>query len=89
MKTFNELINEIEEALKRTVVFRAGKKIIKKKSNKAGFKNVGGKEGKMKPSELRTRAKAAKKSAKKRKGKSSQIARKRAKTMKKRTSSGN
>jgi len=84
MKTFNELINEIEEALKRTVVFRAGKKIIKKKSNKAGFKNV-----KMKPSELRTRAKAAKKSAKKRKGKSSQIARKRAKTMKKRTSSGN
>ena len=44
MKTFKELVGEIEEALKRVVMFKKGKKVIKKKSDKKGYKTVGGNE---------------------------------------------
>lgn len=84
MKTFKELKEEIVEALKRTVVYRAGKKKVLRKSSKAGYKNVGGKEVKMKRSEIRSREKAMKKVARKLGGKRAKMARKRAKTMKKR-----
>ena len=84
MKNFKELMEEIGEALKRTVVYRAGKKKILRKSSKKGFKNVGGKEVKMKRSEIRSREKAMKKVARKLGGKRAKMARKRAKTMKKR-----
>ena len=84
MKTFKELKEEIVEALKRTVVYRAGKKKILRKSSKTGYKNVGGKEVKMKRSEVRSREKAMKKVARKLGGKRAKMARKRAKTMKKR-----
>ncbi len=84
MKTFKELKEEIVEALKRTVVYRAGKKKILRKSSKAGYKNVGGKEVKMKRSEIRSREKAMKKVARKLGGKRKKMARARAKTMRKR-----
>ena len=54
MKTFKELVTEIKEALKRTVVYRAGKKKVIKKSTKAGYKNVGGKRAKMAKKRLKT-----------------------------------
>ena len=40
MKTFKELVTDFTEALKKTVVFRAGKKKILKKSTKDGYKNI-------------------------------------------------
>ena len=84
MKTFKELMGEIKEALKRTIVYRAGKKKVIKKSTKAGYKNVGGKEVKMKSTERRAREKAMKKVARRLGGKRAKMARKRAKTMKRR-----
>jgi hypothetical protein len=84
MKTFKELIGEFGEALKKTVVYRAGKKKIIRKSSKDGYKNVGGKEVKMKADEKRSRAKAMKKVAKKMGGKRAKMAKKRARTMRKR-----
>ena len=84
MKTFKELVGEIKEALKRTIVYRAGKKKVLRKATKKGFKNVGGKEVKMKRSEIRSREKAMKKVARRLGGKRAKMARKRAKTMKRR-----
>ena len=84
MKTFKELMGEIKEALKRTIVYRAGKKKVIKKSTKAGYKNVGGKEVKMKSTEKRARAKAMKKVARRLGGKRAKMAKKRLKTMRKR-----
>ena len=84
MKTFKELIHEFGEALKKTIVYRAGKKKILRKSTKVGYKNVGGKEVKMSAKEKMNRKKAAKKGAMKRKSGSAAAAKKRAKSMKKR-----
>ena len=84
MKTFKELVGEIKEALKRTIVYRAGKKKVIKKSTKAGYKNVGGKEVKMKSTEKSARAKAMKKVARRLGGKRAKMAKKRLKTMRKR-----
>ena len=84
MKTFKELIHEFGEALKKTIVYRAGKKKIIRKSSKDGYKNVGGKEVKMKAPERLARKKAMRKVAKKNKAKSGRMAKKRARTMRKR-----
>lgn len=83
-----ENANEITEAApKKVKVFRAGKKVTKL-ACPAGFKVDGTKCVKMSAQELRTRSKAAIKSARKRRGKNAQAARKRAKTMAKRASAG-
>ena len=84
MKTFKELVTDFTEALKKTVVFRAGKKKILKNSTKDGYKNGGGKEVRMDAGEKRARAKAMKKVARKMGGKRAKMAKKRAKTMRKR-----
>jgi|TARA_Y100000590_G_C15067979_1_gene768915 hypothetical protein len=88
MKTFKELMDEFVEALKRKVVYRNGKRVVKKVTDKDGYKvvKVDGKEKEVKMSskEKIARKKAAKIAARKRKSKSSQIAKKRARTMKKR-----
>ena len=84
MKTFKELTVEFVEALKKKVVYRGGKRVVKKVSDKDGYKVVGGKEVKMSPKEKIARKKAGKIAARKRKGKSAQIAKKRAKSMAKR-----
>tara|TARA_B100000949_G_C14193215_1_gene412668 strand:+ start:62 stop:331 length:270 start_codon:yes stop_codon:yes gene_type:complete len=88
MKTFKELVGEIEEALKRVVMFKKGKKVIKKKSDKKGYKTVGGKEVKMSAKEKIARKKGLKKTMIKMKGKKAQIGRKRKIAMKKRKAAG-
>ena len=85
MKTFKELIEEIGEAIKKAFVVRGCKKVKKKISTKAGYKMKGGKEVKMSASERLKRKKGAKKGAMKAKGKKAGAARKRAKSIKKRT----
>jgi len=84
MKTFQEYLDATLEALKRKIVFRAGKKIILKKTDKKGYKVVDGKEVKMSAKEKMNRKKAAKKGAMKRKSGSAAAAKKRARSMKKR-----
>ncbi len=84
MKTFKELMDEMIEAMKTKIVVRGGKKIRKKVTDKAGYKMVGGKEVKMGAKERMARKKAAKISARKRKGQSAAIAKKRARSMAKR-----
>ena len=88
MKTFQELKDEMIEAIKKKIVFRAGKKVIKKVTDKKGFKMVGGKEVKMKSPELIARKKAAKKRVIKMKSKKGVLTKKRLKTMKKRKAGG-
>ena len=84
-----EEAEELDEALKRKVVVRNGKRVKKKISSKTGYKVATDsktgkkKEVKMSPAEQRTRKKAAKKAARKAKPKKAQAARKRAKSMKK------
>lgn len=72
------------EGVIRKKVVRGGKKMIVKKSSKAGYKLKDGKEVKMSPKEIRNRIKSAKKASKKRKAKSAGMARKRKISMKKR-----
>ena len=84
MKTFQEYLDATLGALKKKVVFRGGKRVVLKKTDKAGFKVVGGKEVKMSAKEKMNRKKAAKKGAMKRKSGSAAAAKKRAKSMKKR-----
>ena len=88
MKTFQELKDEMIEAIKKKIVFRAGKKVIKKVTDKKGFKMVGGKEVKMKAKEVIARKKAGKKRAIKMKSKKGVLTKKRLKTMKKRKAGG-
>ena len=84
MKTFKELTAEFVEAIKRKVVYRGGKRVVKKVTDKDGYKMVGGKEVKMSPKEKIARKKAGKIAARKRKGQSAAIAKKRARSMAKR-----
>ena len=84
MKTFKELMDEFVEALKRKVVYRDGKRVVKKVTDKDGYKVVGGKEVKMSSKEKLARKKAGKIAARKRKSKSAQIAKKRARSTAKR-----
>ena len=73
---------ELNEKTKRVV--RGGKK-IRKKVCKPGYKAVDGKCVKMGSQEKKARSKGSKKAAKKKKGQKAAIARKRSKSMKKRT----
>ena len=84
MKTFQEYLDATVEALKKKIVFRGGKRIVLKKTDKKGFKVVGGKEVKMKAPERLARRKAMRKVAKKNRAKSGRMAKKRARTMRKR-----
>ena len=88
MKTFQEYLDATVEALKKKIVFRGGKRIVLKKTDKKGYKVVGGKEVKMSAKEKINRKKAAKKAAIKRKSGSAAAAKKRARSMKKRKSAG-
>ena len=88
MKTFQEYLDATVEAIKKKIVFRAGKKVIKKVTDKKGFKMVGGKEVKMKAKEVIARKKAGKKRAIKMKSKAGILTKKRLKTMKKRKAAG-
>jgi hypothetical protein len=88
MQTFQEYLDAKLEALKKKIVFRGGKKLVLKKTDKKGFKVVDGKEVKMSPKEIKNRKLAAKKSAKKRKATSAQAVKKRMKSMKKRKAAG-
>ena len=73
MKTFKELtdalISRWSEAVKRKVVVRGGIRQVKKVTDKAGFKMVGGKEVKMDAKEKMKRKKGAKIAARKAKSK--------------------
>ena len=84
MKTFKELVDGMIEGMKSKMVVRGGKKMRIKTTDKKGYKMVGGKEVKMGAKEMMARKKAAKVSARKRKSKGAQIAKKRAISMKKR-----
>ena len=84
MKTFKELKAKFVEALKKKVVYRGGRRVVKKVSDKEGYKVVGGKEVKMTPKEKIARKKAGKIAARKRKGQSAAIAKTRARSMAKR-----
>ena len=84
MQTFQEYLDATLEALKKKIVFRGGKRMVLKKTDKKGYKVVGGKEIKMDAKEKMNRKKAAKKGAMKRKSGSAAAAKKRAKSMKKR-----
>ena len=88
MQTFQEYLDATLEALKKKIVFRGGKRIVLKKTDKKGFKVVDGKEVKMSPKEIKNRKLAAKKSAKKRKATSAKAVKKRMKSMKKRKAAG-
>ena len=83
-----EHINEgdFEEAIKRKVVVRGGKKIRKKVTTKSGYRMAGGKQVRMSASEKRKRAKGAKKAARKRRGRMAGILRKRKRSLRKRKS---
>ena len=87
MKTFRELTDELisrwSEAVKKKVVFRGGKRMVKKVTDKAGFKMVGGKEVKMDAKEKMKRKKGAKIAARKSKSKKGIAAKKRLKSLKK------
>jgi hypothetical protein len=80
MITYLELI----EALKKSIVYRDGKKKILKKSDKEGYKTVDGKEVKMSSKERKNRSISSKKAAKKKKGQQGSINRAREKSIKKR-----
>ena len=84
MQTFQEYIDATLEALKKKIVFRGGKRMVLKKTDKKGYKVVDGKEIKISAKEKMNRKKAAKKGAMKRKSGSAAAAKKRAKSMKKR-----
>ena len=88
MQTFQEYLDAKLESLKKKIVFRGGKKLVLKKTDKKGFKVVDGKEVKMSPKEIKNRKLAAKKSAKKRKATSAKAVKKRMKSMKKRKAAG-
>ena len=52
MKTFQEYLDAKLEALKKKIVFRGGKRMVLKKTDKKGYKVVGGKEIKMSASQI-------------------------------------
>ena len=80
MKTALDLL----EMVTRKVVWRAGKRMVKKVTEREGYKIQDGQEVKMTVREMIKRRKATKRSARKRKSKEQQITRKRERTMMKR-----
>ena len=81
---FLELDQLVEKAVRKKIV-RNGKKQVVKRSDREGYKTVGGKEVKMSAKEKMNRQKAQKKAALKRKSKQQTSNRKRSKSMKKHT----
>lgn len=73
---------KLVEAIKKKVVYRDKKRVVKKTSDKSGYKMVDGKEVKMSPTEIRKRSKGQKVGARKRKATSASSSRKRAQTNK-------
>lgn len=80
MKTALDLL----EMVTRKVVWRAGKRMVKKVTEREGYKIQDGQEVKMTVREMIKRRKATKRAARKRKSKEQQITRKRERTMMKR-----
>lgn len=85
MISLTELFDRVDEALKRKKVVRGGKRKILKKTDKKGYKTVGGKEVRMTAREKINRARAQKKAARKRKPTQAKANRKRAISNRKRT----
>jgi len=76
---------EVDEAIMRKRVVRGGKIMMKKKTNKAGYKMKGGKEVKMSSVEMIKRRRASMLAARKRKGKQGMMQKKRQRSIMKRT----
>lgn len=72
---------EINERLVRTVQWRAGRRQIKLKSDRAGYKTVGSSEVKMKVTEKRKRRLGSKRAVRKKRAIQAQIQRRREKTL--------
>ena len=86
MKSFVEFLDEdMDEAVKRKVVIRKGKRMIKYKTDRPGYKVVNKKEVKIGASDAIKMSIRNTKSARKRKGKSAQSNMKRSRSMVKRT----
>tara|TARA_E500000178_G_scaffold356506_1_gene434934 strand:+ start:2900 stop:3169 length:270 start_codon:yes stop_codon:yes gene_type:complete len=87
MKTFSQFLeDDLDEAVKRKVVIRGGKRKIKFKSDRAGYKVDGNKrEVKISASDKVKMSLRNKKSARKRKGKVAISNTRRARSMAKRT----
>lgn len=81
----------LDEAIKRVRVVRQGKRMIKYKSTKPGYRvqmvNGRPREVRMKPTETRRRKKAMRRAVRKRRSKKASIARKQKRSMRKRTGS--
>jgi len=75
---------DLDEALKRKVIVRNGKRKRVKRSTKKGYTTRGGKEVRMSAKERRNRRKSQRKASRKRRAKKSQALRKRKKSMRKR-----
>ena len=70
MLSFNEFLEEdLDEAVKRKVVVRGGKRKVKFKTNRDGYKVVGKKEIRISPTDAKKMSIRNTKSARKRKGK--------------------
>jgi hypothetical protein len=77
-------LSELLEMVARNVVWRDGKRLIKKQTDRVGYKMQDGQEVKMTTREQIKRRKAGKRTARKNKSKEQMIIRKRERTMKKR-----
>ena len=82
------VLETINEVLKKKVIFRNGKRMVKKKSDRDGFKTVNGKEVRMSATEKRKRSKSQKIGARKRKATNSISSKKRELTNNKRKNAG-
>lgn len=84
-------IETVEESVRRRRVVRNGKRVVKYKTNKPGYrvKYVNGRprEVRMKPQETRKRKKGQRRAVRKKRSKRATINRKRKRSMRKRTSS--
>ena len=70
MLSFNEFLEEdLDEAVKRKVVVRGGKRKVKFKTNRDGYKVVGKKEIRISPTDAKKMSIRNTKSSRKRKGK--------------------
>lgn len=77
---------EMDEAAVRVAMIRKGKRVVKRRSNRSGYKIVKGREVRMSPAEQRARKRAQRKAARKRRSKRTSTARKRSRSMRKRKS---
>jgi hypothetical protein len=76
-----EKTEDINERLVRTVQWRDGKRQVKLKTDRAGYKSNDGKEVKMKGTEKRNRRLGSKRAARKKRAISAQIERHRERTL--------